>query len=163
NLGSMLALLAYPTIIEPRFETSMQTWLWAAGYLAMATLIVCCGTALSRTSPSVALSAVALSAPSRSRVIDKQAQVITPWRSLRWVALAAAPSSLMLGVTAYLTADIAAIPLLWVIPLALYLLSFILAFARWPLVWVGRPHVLVLYVQPAVLIFLVFILAGNWR
>src|SRR5439155_21609173 len=53
-------------------------------------------------------------------------------RALRWVALAALPSSLLLGVTAHVSTDLAPVPLLWVVPLALYLLSFILVFARWP-------------------------------
>src|SRR5439155_781709 len=59
----------------------------------------------------------------------------TAARRLRWIGLAAAPSSLMLGVTTYLTTDIAAIPLFWVLPLGVYLLTFILVFMRWPVVW----------------------------
>ena len=54
----------------------------------------------------------------------------------------------MLGVTTYMTTDIAAIPLFWVMPLALYLLTFILVFVRWPVVWTGVPHSVMLYVQP---------------
>ena len=57
----------------------------------------------------------------------------------------------MLGVTTYLTTDIAAIPFIWIIPLALYLLTFILVFARWPVPWVGMPHTILLYVQPFIL------------
>jgi hypothetical protein len=72
-------------------------------------------------------------------------------RRLRWLALAAVPSSLMLGVTTYLTTDVAAIPFFWVIPLALYLLTFILVFARWPIVWTGTPHQVALYIQPFLL------------
>jgi hypothetical protein len=54
--------------------------------------------------------------------------------------LAAVPSSLMLGITTYITTDLSPIPLFWLIPLTLYLLSFILVFARWPVVWTGQPH-----------------------
>jgi hypothetical protein len=78
---------------------------------------------------------------------------ITWPRRLRWIGLAAVPSSLMLGVTTYMSTDISAIPLFWVIPLALYLLSFILVFMRWPINWVEDAHQFVLYAQP-------FMLAG---
>ena len=76
---------------------------------------------------------------------------ITPGRALRWVTLAFVPSSLMLGVTSHITTDIAAIPLLWILPLALYLLSFILVFSRWlhaaaPVHGAGTAPVLVLLV-----------------
>ncbi|MCI0684003.1 MAG: hypothetical protein L0Y71_17990 [Gemmataceae bacterium] len=82
---------------------------------------------------------------------------VTWFRRLRWILLAAVPSSLMLGLTTYLTTDIAAIPFFWVIPLALYLLTFILVFARWPVVWTDAPHTVVLYAQPCFLLFLVLI------
>ena len=86
---------------------------------------------------------------------------ITIGRRIRWVLLAACPSSLMLGVTTYLTTDIAAVPFFWVIPLALYLLTFILVFARWPVVWTETPHTIVLYLQPCFLLFLVLRLVGQ--
>jgi SAM-dependent methyltransferase len=86
---------------------------------------------------------------------------ITFGRRLRWVLLAAAPSSLMLGVTTYMTTDIAAVPFFWVVPLALYLLTFILVFARWPVVWIGLPHTLMLYFQPCFLLFLVLRMVGH--
>lgn len=60
---------------------------------------------------------------------------ITPWRRLRWILLAAAPSSLMLGVTTYICTDLSPIPLLWIVPLALYLFTFILVFMKWPIGW----------------------------
>ena len=80
---------------------------------------------------------------------------ITIWRRLRWIGLAAAPTSLMLGVTTYMTTDIAAVAFFWIIPLALYLLTFILVFARWPVVWTGTPHTVMMFVQPCLLLFLV--------
>jgi hypothetical protein len=93
--------------------------------------------------------------------VDRGADALTFGRRLRWVLLAAAPSSLMLGVTTYLTTDIAAVPLFWVVPLALYLMTFILVFARWPVVWTGLPHTLVLYLQPCFLLFLVLRMVGQ--
>src|SRR5205807_5638278 len=86
---------------------------------------------------------------------------ITLGRRLRWILLAAAPSSLMLGVTTYLTTDIAAVPFLWVIPLALYLMTFILVFARWPVVWTETPHTIMLYLQPCFLLFLVLRMVAH--
>lgn len=86
---------------------------------------------------------------------------ITALRRIRWVLLAAVPSSLMLGVTTYMTTDIAAVPFFWVVPLALYLLTFILVFARWPMVWTRLPHTIVLYLQPCFLLFLVLRIVGN--
>jgi hypothetical protein len=82
-----------------------------------------------RDSRKVASTAVAKrpAEPSRPAALDGR---LTAWRRFRWVALAAVPSSLMLGATTYMTTDIAAIPLLWVLPLTLYLLSFILVFSK---------------------------------
>jgi hypothetical protein len=86
---------------------------------------------------------------------------ITFWRRLRWIGLAAAASSLMLGVTTYMTTDIAAVAFFWIIPLGLYLLTFILVFSRWPTVWTGTPHMVVMFVQPCLLLFLVLKMIGN--
>jgi len=91
---------------------------------------------------------------------DMSGAPITLSRRLRWIGLAAVPSSMMLGMTTYLTTDIAAIPFFWVLPLALYLLTFILVFARWPLVWTESPHDAVIYLQPCFLMALVMLLLG---
>jgi hypothetical protein len=83
-------------------------------------------------------------------------------RRLRWIALAAVPSSLMLGVTTYMTTDIAAVPLFWIVPLSLYLLSFILVFARWPVPWTGTPHTYLLYAQPLLVLALGAAIFAHW-
>jgi hypothetical protein len=141
NLGSMLALLSYPALIEPRLRLRdagwlAQTRLWTLGYLLLAVLIVLCAVAVRR---SVARTAVATDAADMAPVpppsadgADRSGPAPTIGRRLYWVALAFAPSSLLLGATTYVTTDIAALPLLWVLPLAIYLLSFIIAFGRWP-------------------------------
>jgi hypothetical protein len=95
-------------------------------------------------------------------ITKDQDSELTWLRRLRWIGLAAAPSSLMLGVTTYMTTDIAAIPLLWIIPLTLYLLSFILVFARWPVLWTGTPHRIFVYLQPLALLTLGMIAFGAW-
>ncbi|HYV35102.1 MAG TPA: hypothetical protein VE988_05320, partial [Gemmataceae bacterium] len=95
---------------------------------------------------------------------------MTPLRRLRWVGLAAVPTSLMLGCTTYISTDISPIPLLWTIPLTLYLLSFVLVFLRWPVPWVGvgriprdmTPHKVAVILQLVALplLMLVFMTGG---
>ncbi len=87
-------------------------------------------------------------APTHDSPISLGADDLTPGRRFRWVMLAAIPSSLMLGITTHITTDLSPIPLFWLIPLILYLLSFILVFAKWPVVWTDEPHKYVLYAQP---------------
>jgi spermidine synthase len=132
NLGSMLALLGYPLLVEPRLPLRGgagpgQVGLWSLGYVLLVGLTLCCalphwrGRTLARPVPPAGeepAGAEAEPAPSRAR-------------RLWWLGLAFVPSSLLLGVTAHVTTDIAAVPLLWVLPMALYLLSFIVVFARW--------------------------------
>ncbi|MGH7332129.1 MAG: spermidine synthase [Candidatus Rokuibacteriota bacterium] len=130
NLGSMLALLAYPTVIEPRLRLRdwgwlAQTHLWSVGYVVLALLIVLCALTLPRVA----------SVPSQA--VPEAIREITSTQRLAWIALAFVPSSLLLGVTTYITTDIASVPFLWVLPLAVYLLSFILAFGRYP-PWLHR-------------------------
>ncbi|MBN9464428.1 fused MFS/spermidine synthase [Brevundimonas sp.] len=121
NLGSFLALLAYPVVIEPLASLSGQRWGWSVGYGLFVVMIA--GLALAawrRGSGHAPPPRLAVSPP------------IT-WREKGMlVLLAAAPSSLMLGVTAHLSTDVASAPFLWVIPLALYLLTFVIAFQDRP-------------------------------
>src|SRR5205823_6861458 len=84
---------------------------------------------------------------------DDNAGAPTAWGRLHWVALAFVPSSLMLGVTTYLSTDIASIPLIWVVPLALYLLSFILVFSRLP----GVVHTVMVLALPVLVVVQMFI------
>jgi SAM-dependent methyltransferase len=120
NVGSMLGLLAYPILIEPRLTLAQQAHLWTIGYSLFVILAAACAWRLLAAGPATVATAVPRSA----------ARPIGGVQALRWVALAALPSSLILGTTNYLSTDIAAVPLIWVIPLALYLLSFVVAFAR---------------------------------
>jgi hypothetical protein len=109
-----------------------------------------------RIGPALVTPAASVAAPPLKPVaLDTPSDDITLWRRLRWIGLAAAPSSLMLGVTTYMTTDIAAVAFFWVIPLALYLFTFILVFARWPTVWTKTPHMVVMFVQPCLILFLV--------
>ena len=157
NLGSMLALLGYPLLIEPRLQLRGASWLaqtrlWALGYGVLFVLIAVCAVLLWRSRPA--------SDPEREATADASAPAIVPLTlraRLWWIALACAPSSLLLGATTYITTDLAAVPLLWVIPLAIYLLTFILAFGRWP-GWLQ--HVVAALALPAVLVVLFFMFSG---
>nr|WP_316639983.1 fused MFS/spermidine synthase [uncultured Roseateles sp.] len=119
NFGSLLALLAYPVLVEPRLPTRWQSGLWSALFAVFALL---CGLLAWRgRHGGPALAAVPAAVKATAPTL--------PLR-LRWIALAACPSILLVADTSFLTANIAPIPLLWVLPLALYLLSFIFCFER---------------------------------
>jgi len=123
NLGSMGALIAYPFFVEPAMKVSEQSMSWAYGYGALIVFVL-----LS------ALLALRHFEPAKKAAMDNvDAEVITNQRRLLWLALAFVPSSLMLGVTTYITTDLASLPLLWIIPLALYVSTFIIAFAKKPI------------------------------
>jgi spermidine synthase len=125
NLGCLLALASYPTIVEPTFTLRQQTRVWTFGYVAFVALAVGCGVVAWRRHASVNRDAAT---PDTAAPVT--AAPVTALRRMRWVTLAFIPSSLMLAVTSYLSTDIAAVPLLWIVPLALYLLTFALAFGR---------------------------------
>lgn len=124
NLGSMLALVGYPFVVEPSLTLDNQRWLWIAGFGLLCLLTAFCG--------NIMLGFVSQSSVTSKTTNETTDEPLSWGRRLRWVMLAAVPSSLMLGATTYMTTDIAAIPLLWIPPLALYLLSFILVFSRLP-------------------------------
>jgi len=142
NAGSLLGLLAYPLLLEPALGLNAQTRLWAAWYRLLVLLVMACAAFVWRVSEAAGSSVGA--PPPDDEVRDSAGESGNDSnlrQRLRWVALAFVPSSLMLGVTSELTTDIPPIPLLWVLPLSLYLLSFILVFARRPLLshrWLVR-------------------------
>jgi hypothetical protein len=149
NIGSMLALLAYPTVVEPLLPLAEQSRLWQIGYIVLVGLTMICAVLLWRSAPSATTPAVPWDAP--------QSPPLSWPARLQWIALAFVPSSLMLGVTTYFTTDIAAIPLLWVLPLAIYLLSFIFVFARKQRI----THERVIQMLPRVVLLLVFLMVGG--
>ncbi len=121
NLGSFAGLIAFPLLVEPLLTVTQQRWLWSGGYLLLVTLVLLCATRLPPRATSAADVAPSAPPPPRSRV-------------LLWVVLGLVPSGMMLATSTFISTDLVAMPLLWVIPLALYLLSFSIAFAarRWP-------------------------------
>ncbi len=127
NLGSMLALLSYPVLIEPLLTLRHQAVMWSAGFAAFTLLCNWTGW------KSVTAAAPA-NQPARADAEDEPAGDPPTWTlRLFWVALAACPSTLLLALTGHMTMDLAPMPFLWVLPLAIYLLSFILCFdaSRW--------------------------------
>jgi hypothetical protein len=119
NLGSMLALLAFPFVVEPAYGGRVQARGWTGGYLLLIALAAACaGTAWRYGGPLMARS----SGPAAGTAVTGRQRA---W----WVLLSFVPSSLMLGVTTHISTDLAAVPLLWIVPLCLYLATFILAFS----------------------------------
>ncbi len=116
NLGSFGGLLSYPLLVEPFIPLLAQSWLWSAGYCAVALLVAWCTLALPREAVTR---------------LDEAACPAPEWASwCRWAIIAAVPSGLILSTTLLLTTDIMAMPLLWVVPLGAYLLSFTVAFSE---------------------------------
>ncbi|MBI4164631.1 MAG: hypothetical protein HY508_02730, partial [Acidobacteria bacterium] len=137
NAGSMVGLIGYPIFIEPYFRLADQNRIWSWGYCFLVALVFCCALILWRSPGTLPRNLNSVTTDATLPVAaDDPASAPTSMRRARWVALSFVPSSLMLGVTTSLTADIPPIPLFWVVPLALYLLTFILVFARKRLV----PH-----------------------
>lgn len=114
NAGSLAGLLSYPFLIERQMALVGQLRFWAIGFTGLVVLVLVCAR---YGGHAEILSAIGSDCPEAKT-------------RLRWIALAAVPSSLLLGVTSFLTTNLAAIPLLWVIPLSLYLITFIAAFRR---------------------------------
>lgn len=118
NAGSFGSLLAYPILIEPWLTLSNQVLLWKVGYAVLGALLTVCGGVVWARGHGGAMERSTRQRAARPLAIQR----------LRWLALAFIPSSLTLGVTTHLTTDVASVPLLWVAPLAVYLLTFVLAF-----------------------------------
>lgn len=117
NIGSFAALLAYPVVIEPIFRLRDQTLGWTMGFGVLTALIALSGWQMLRSATGTVTA-------------DTQQRAVVGWRDrLAWTALALVPSGLLVSVTAHISTDVAAVPLLWVVPLALYLLTFVVAFS----------------------------------
>ena len=145
NLGSLLVLCAYPVIIEPLIGLSAQSAYWKIGYLLLIAFVIGSGVlAYTNRSKITAASEKAEEAP---------AETISWTRRAQWVAIAFVPSSLMLGATSHLSANVAAAPFIWVGPLALYLLTFVVGFSTTPAI---RPQLISFIAPIAVILSLVF-------
>ncbi|MBB5057528.1 hypothetical protein HDF16_002234 [Granulicella aggregans] len=133
NVGSLAGLMAYPFLLEPLLRLSEQSRLWKSGYIIFVLMTLACAALVWNSKSRLATMNLAEAETAATKRI---------WvERLRWIALAFVPSSLMIGITTALTTDVPAIPLFWVLPLALYLISFILVFAKRQLIshdWLVR-------------------------
>jgi hypothetical protein len=145
NVGSFLALLSYPFILEPALTLRLHNLLWRDVFWVLVALVTACGYLLLRS-------------PARAETAAQAEPADTPaptWRTFgRWIFLAAIPSGLLVAVTAYISTDIAAAPLLWVMPLSVYLLTFVLVFQPRPLL----PHRWIMLAQPFAIVAIVVLL-----
>ena len=146
NLGSFAALFAYPVIVEPFLTLKTQAAAWSIGFALLAVLLSVVGLFTAGAVPAVAQADAA---------DDVRASA---GERMRWIALAAVPSGLVIAVTAYLTTDVAAAPFLWVVPLAIYLLTFVAVFRERP--WIAHGNV-VRFVPFAVAPLAVSLIGGE--
>jgi hypothetical protein len=172
NAGSFLALLSYPLLIEPFIPLSSQSRLWAIGFLVLIALIVA-GGAWIWHAPSPGRPGrpegepgpiaddpsrgTGLWVPASAGTTHSATDAPTLRDGLIWCALAAVPSGLLIAVTAHISTDVAAVPLLWVLPLSLYLLTLVIVFQRHPLI----PHRLAVALQPAFILVLVGVIVFD--
>ena len=147
NAGSFLALVSYPVLVEPLIGLADQSRLWMLGFYAAIFVVGACGILSWRFGNDPAFVAGHDSARDASP---------PTWRDIAtWIGLAAVPCGLLIAVTAEISTDVAAVPLFWVVPLALYLLAFMIAFQRRPLI----PAWFVVKIFPAcALLLIIFII-----
>lgn len=138
NAGSLLALLSYPFLIEPNIGLAAQKNIWSGGYVALGFFVFACAFIVWRSQHNLTV----------KETSDLEINNLTLNTKLHWLILAFVPSSLLLALTNFISTDIASVPLLWIIPLTLYLLSFILVFSKWSL----NIHPLMVKLQPIVLL-----------
>ncbi len=130
NIGSLVALLGYPFLIERVSMLDQQASAWSIGYVTLVAMFaICVGSLLMKTRRQGLVDSAM-----RADGSHNPSPTITWGQRGWWMVFAFVPSSLMLGVTTHITTDVAAVPLLWVVPLALYLLTFIIVFSKRPLV-----------------------------
>lgn len=137
NAGSLLALLSYPFLIEPNIGLVKQKSDWSIGFVLLCLLIAGCGFSLWKARQSHETTETVGG--------DGEFDIFT---KLHWLALAFVPSSLLLGLTTFISTDIASVPLLWIIPLTLYLLTFVIVFSKWG----DKVHGLMVKAQPIILL-----------
>lgn len=144
NTGSLIALLSYPFLLEPNIGLAHQKGYWGDSYLVLCLLIAGCAFALWKNrqrNGSHEEGIVKTTATAGQNHLSLSTK-------LHWLALAFVPSSLLLGLTNFISTDIASVPLLWIIPLTLYLLSFVIVFSKWN----DKIHPFMVMLQPLFLL-----------
>jgi hypothetical protein len=138
NIGSLIALLSYPFLLEPNIGLAHQKSFWSIGFLLLCLLIAGCAFTLWKAQQAKKL----------DEEPSSEEDNISIYTKLHWLALAFVPSSLLLGLTTFISTDIASVPLLWIIPLTLYLLTFVIVFSKWH----DKVHPIIVTLQPIVLL-----------
>lgn len=148
NIGSIASLVLYVLLVEPFSDMAQQSNYWTIGFVILAVLIAACGmTAMAQAGGAAQPAASGLRESARA---DTKAV----WRErLVWTACAFLPSALLVSVTAYISTDVAAAPFLWIVPLALFLLTFVIAFQKTPVI----AHKTVEKLFPFLVILLLFL------
>ena len=143
NFGGLLALLSYPILIEPNLGLIEQNQIWTFTYWTLIATIALCALPIWRSKISA----------SNTNVMGRPSRLVgqVSWRlRFQWIVFSFAPAALFLGATFHISTNVAAVPFLWVVPLAIYLLSFVLVFSRRPPI----PHKWMVVSLPIVLILL---------
>ncbi len=138
NTGSLIALLSYPFLLEPNIGLANQKSYWSVGFLLLCLLIAACAFTVWKAQQAKDIIEEPIAEDDGLSIVTK----------LHWLALAFVPSSLLLGLTTFISTDIASVPLLWIIPLTLYLLTFVIVFSKWH----DKVHSLMVTLQPMVLL-----------
>ncbi len=158
NGGSLLALIAYPLVIEPRLGLAAQRGVWAVGYVL---LVVLLAVAASLAIPAIRARVARAANRAAGAPASTMAASRVDWRRRgRWLLLAAVPSGLLSAVTTFIATDLVSAPLLWVAPLSIYLVSFVIAFSPRSQASIGRAVV----AAPAMvtLLWVPYGSAGGW-
>jgi len=133
NIGSLIGLLAYPLLLEPLLPLAAQTVSWSIGYGALAVLLIASGLIAYSTGGGAAPALAATTVEPNAESIRESKSGLWKQR-LWWLACAFVPSSLLVGVTTHISTDIASVPFLWVAPLVIYISTFIIVFAKRPII-----------------------------
>ncbi len=155
NFGSFLALLGYPFLIEPQIRLSEQSWVWSLVYLIFMALMLICARDLLRALRLGGADGPAPAGAAAQQPIEGFAHAPPNRQRLRWLVLSFVPASLLHGVTTYISTDLAAVPLLWVVPLALYLLTFVVVFSRF-----GAIHRRLVNLETVMILIAAFLIAN---
>lgn len=148
NLGSLIALLGYPFVLEPAFGLSQLSYIWAFGFIA---LVICIATSFFLMR-GAQVGGVPETPAAPVGTLDATAPAPTLQQRLGWIGLSFVPAALVTAFTVHVTTDVASAPLLWVIPLALYLLTFVLVFRDNPLI--ARESLLFLHLIALVVVLI---------
>lgn len=155
NAGSLIALIGYPLVLEPTLGLSAQSMAWGGGIAVLTLMIAACGALMLKSLTAPQTQALHPQSPAEDA---GPAPSVSSNQRLTWVILAAIPSALMTAVTTYVTTDIASAPFLWVVPLSLYLLTFILTFReRLPV-----PYIAVQAILPVISLSVVMLSLRLW-